>query len=282
MKRQIPDFDAAWARAAAILSRSHLEAGLEALLRCRTVRELAQTVFPDSSLELPGKLLVPWIQRAMAARCLADLRLVAEGVVAGGDPGSRLVARQLARLESVWTAPPGTVAPADPGFWLDLLVAADACHGEEAVAGLLRRELAARRSAWVLRLRCYFGLGAEQIQGRIGGHFDPASRLALDLPLGNPAAWAGWRFGFLLGPAGGHTEGVKPAWFDLVAYERRMAVWLRMAWWHQFHLHPGSAGAILAFCRLKEAELQLVSSVAEGLLLGLAATDMAQLMGKAS
>jgi hypothetical protein len=237
------DLDEAWAQAAAILSRSYLDAGLEVLLRCRNPRELARRVFPESAVDLPDKLLVAWFQAAMARRREAEV-----AQLTGFPPGE--AARQLEALAAE--------------------------RGEAGLARLRSREESAIQSGWVLRLRFCFGWDSGRTAARLAGRrLAAAARAALALPAGEPPAWKGWRHAGLLGAGG-------VPWPDPVDYERNLAAWQREAWWHHFHANPRSAGAVYAWCRLKEIELYLASSVAEGLLLGLSPEAMAGLLGRSA
>jgi hypothetical protein len=315
--------DRAWARAAAILSRSFLGTRVDGLLRCRSLGELAALCLPDWRADLPDRLLVAGIQAGFAARVLADVRRVA------GDGASRLQAVGMGSHEYRWLksalaarsrdaalpSPPdlggrgrlharrwpdlaamtrhgpwswlGDLAPdaqaaltglrLDRQYWAEILSALADLAPDDPLARLLRRELALRNAAWSLRLRFAFGMApagiGEWLIGR-GPEFRAAALEAAALPADNPAAWADWRFAAFLPPAGSGLSW-RP---DPLVFERRILAWVQRSFQALFHARPLDHAAIFAFCRLKDCELETVSSVAEGLLLGMDGERMGTLL----
>jgi vacuolar-type H+-ATPase subunit C/Vma6 len=144
---------------------------------------------------------------------------------------------------------------------------------------LLSEEIALRNAAWVLRLRTYYGMSPDEIRDRLviinpGDALSADAVSALSLALDNPADWASWKRAEFLNPQRpGEAWAVDPRYFQNAAseYLYRLA---RIS----FRLRPFSLDTVACFIKLKQFEEDLLTSVAEGLGLGMPAGDIFALL----
>ncbi|MDR1638004.1 MAG: V-type ATPase subunit [Treponema sp.] len=154
---------------------------------------------------------------------------------------------------------------------------------------ILSEEISLRNAVWVLRLRTYYGMNAEDaachlmdIKGRQGGRSAPSSAnslaadamAALDLPLDTRSAWSDWKRERFLNPERpGEPWRANPRYFQNAAgaYLYRLA-------FRSFRLKPFSLDVVFCFIRLKQFEEDLLTSVAEGLGLGMSSQDVFALL----
>jgi vacuolar-type H+-ATPase subunit C/Vma6 len=158
---------------------------------------------------------------------------------------------------------------------------------------ILSEEISLRNAVWVLRLRTYYGMNAEDTashlmdislqdrQGRAGSSAaSPGKSLAadaravLDLPLDNRSAWSSWKRERFLNPERpGESWRANPRYFQNAAsaYLYRLAL-------RSFRLKPFSLDVVFCFIRLKQFEEDLLTSVAEGLGLGMSSQDVFALL----
>ncbi|MDR2491547.1 MAG: V-type ATPase subunit [Spirochaetaceae bacterium] len=142
-----------------------------------------------------------------------------------------------------------------------------------AAAAIGRAELELQNAARVLRLRVYYGLGAEDVKAHLiniqpdgtSRPLDRQARAALDYPLDHRAPWQGWRFAAFLNP---ETPGV--VWrADPRAFENNAAFYIYKMAKKKFHAAPFSLDTAAAFMYLKRTEARLLAAAAEGLALGI-------------
>jgi vacuolar-type H+-ATPase subunit C/Vma6 len=167
---------------------------------------------------------------------------------------------------------------------------------------ILSEEISLRNAAWALRLRTYYGMSPEEIRERLvfikpekapppGGVSEAASfpggfpspegeALAADalsslsLALDNPSDWVQWkRAGFLNPSRPGDPWTVDPRFFQNAASE-----YLYRLARGSFRLRPFSLDTVTCFIKLKQFEEDLLTSVAEGLGLGMPAGDIFALL----
>ncbi|MDR2471648.1 MAG: V-type ATPase subunit [Treponema sp.] len=148
-------------------------------------------------------------------------------------------------------------------------------RGDRRAAELITaEEIALRNCAWVLRLRTYYGMGAEEaaahlitIDGAPALTEDAAA--ALEFPLDNREPWTGWkRIRFLNDESGGSWR-ASPRYFQNAAAEYLYRLSLR-----HFHRRPSSLDSVFCFIKLKQFEEDLLTSAAEGLGMGLGGTEV--------
>ncbi|GHV60631.1 hypothetical protein AGMMS49587_02590 [Spirochaetia bacterium] len=150
---------------------------------------------------------------------------------------------------------------------------------------ILSQEISLRNSIWVLRLRTYYGMDADEAgkhlmdimvkKGR-GPEISLAAdaRIALSLPLDTRSAWAGWKQERFLNPEKpGQSWQADPRHFQNAASEHLYRMVL-----HAFRQKPFSIDAAFCFVKLKQFEEDLLISVAEGLGLGMSSRDVLALL----
>jgi vacuolar-type H+-ATPase subunit C/Vma6 len=183
----------------------------------------------------------------------------------GGDAVSAQTALDKQYYHSLWTA-------------LKKLSWKDRVSSEK----ILSEEISLRNAVWVLRLRTYYGMNTEDtalhlmdIPVRRGeGSLAADAKAILDLPLDTRSAWTGWKRERFLNPErSGDTWRADPRYFQNAAsaYLYRLAL-------HSFRLKPFSLDAAFCFIRLKQFEEDLLTSVAEGLGLGMSSQDVFALL----
>ena len=174
---------------------------------------------------------------------------------------------------------------------------------------ILAEEISLRNCVWALRLRTYFKKTAEETASRLmnlktrygraaipgsihtrtkmthngagaGGEISLAAEAleSLELPLDSRGAWQGWRWERFLNP---HREGevwtAAPRFFQNAASE-----YLYRLSYQCFRRVPFSASASFCYIKLKQFEEDLLTSVVEGLGLGMPGNDVIELLGAAS
>jgi vacuolar-type H+-ATPase subunit C/Vma6 len=155
------------------------------------------------------------------------------------------------------------------------------------IGKILSEELSLRNAAWVLRLRTYYDMEADEakeclVHIKAGGHgtVDLAedAKAALTLPLDNAAAWKRWKWAEFLNPSQlGDSWTADPRYFQNAA-----AIYLYKQAHHYFHMRPFSLDVLSCFIKLKQFEADLLTSVAEGLSLGMNSREIMNVLGAAS
>jgi vacuolar-type H+-ATPase subunit C/Vma6 len=178
---------------------------------------------------------------------------------------------------------------------------------------ILSEEISLRNAAWALRLRTYYRMSPEEIQERLVSvrpSVSPAAKpsvkpsvkspakspvspvvkpgkgspegaaltadavASLSLALDNPADWTSWKRAAFLNPARpGENWAVDPRHFQNAASE-----YLYRLARTSFRLRPFSLDTVACFIKLKQFEEDLLTSVAEGLGLGMPAGDIFALL----
>ncbi|MDR1836929.1 MAG: V-type ATPase subunit [Treponema sp.] len=150
---------------------------------------------------------------------------------------------------------------------------------------LLAEEISLRNCVWALRLRTYYHKGAEEtgkylmdikLKGKGGRGFSLAADAfeSLDFPLDLRNSWDGWKWEKLLNLEQPHAHwAADPRHFQNAAsgYLYRLAL-------RSFHRLPLSTSAIFCFIKLKQFEEDLLTSLAEGLALGMDSTNIFRLL----
>jgi vacuolar-type H+-ATPase subunit C/Vma6 len=148
---------------------------------------------------------------------------------------------------------------------------------------MLREEISLRNAVWALRLRTYYNMSAEETREKLmdirvkkaGPRGKPYSLAedafkSLDLALDNYAGWADWkRKGFLNPERPGEPWKADPRYFQNASseYLYRLA---RLS----FRRRPFSLDTAFCFIKLKQFEEDVLTSVAEGLGLGMSSRDV--------
>jgi hypothetical protein len=167
---------------------------------------------------------------------------------------------------------------------------------------ILAEEISLRNCSWALRLRTYFKkspsetakylmdikmrVGLDEIPGGIREH-KSVPRLkeislaaeafaALELPLDSRQAWRAWRWEHFLNPEKGGEWFADPRYFQNAASEYLYQLAARC-----LHQTPMSISAGFCYIKLKQFEEDMLTSVAEGLGLGMGGSDVFELLGAA-
>jgi hypothetical protein len=164
---------------------------------------------------------------------------------------------------------------------------------------ILAEEISLRNCVWALRLRTYYKKTAAEagkhlmnirmrasgeIPGDIHEHrknirvkeisLSAEAEESLELPLDSRAAWRGWRWEKFLNPEKpGEPWNADPRWFQNAASEYLYQLSL-----HCFHRMPFAISTSFCYIKLKQFEEDLLTSVAEGLGLGMASRDVFELL----
>jgi vacuolar-type H+-ATPase subunit C/Vma6 len=151
---------------------------------------------------------------------------------------------------------------------------------------ILAEEVSLRNAAWALRMRTYYGMGADEVREDLV--FIPAPKgkanladdalASLDMALDTPADWEKWRWRkFLNRRVSGEAWAADPRHFQNAAaqYLYRLA---RLS----FRRNPFALDTAACFIKLKLFEEDLLVSVAEGLSLGMGARETLELLGAVS
>jgi vacuolar-type H+-ATPase subunit C/Vma6 len=156
---------------------------------------------------------------------------------------------------------------------------------------ILSEEIALRNAAWSLRLRTYYGMDPHKTEQflipiGIGRRYDPEApggknpprgktladdaRSSLSMALDHRPDWQKWKRAEFLNPEIGDVHWrVDPRYFQNAASEYLYRLARR-----SFYRTPFTIDSIACFIKLKQFEEDLLTSVAEGLGLGLSAEDI--------
>jgi len=173
----------------------------------------------------------------------------------------------------------------DARYYLGLAKSLDQLPGEDrAIAQrILSDEISLRNCVWALRLRTYFKKSAADTGEHLMNirmHSDSVRDLtaealgSLYLPLDSRAHWNGWKWEkFLNAEKSGEHWSVNPRHFQNAAsqYLYRLA-------WRCFHNAPAEMSTIFCFIKIKQFEEDLLTSIAEGLGMGMNSADVFQLL----
>lgn len=153
----------------------------------------------------------------------------------------------------------------------------------EAVAQLVKQEIAFNNIIWVLRLKVFYHLAGDDIIERLVFADRAVSRRdafagdaikLLEKDVGSWQDWKDWKYADALNP---HEEGVvwelDPSWVEL-SFRRRLNEQALRA----FHKYPFTTMVLVAWYKIKQHELDCIRAVAEGLRLNV---DSAQVMAAA-
>jgi vacuolar-type H+-ATPase subunit C/Vma6 len=142
---------------------------------------------------------------------------------------------------------------------------------------ILGEEISLRNCAWALRLRTYYDLEASGVReylldiplkSGVSAMADVAA--TLEFPLDSRSAWKGWsRESFLNGEKPGEPWKADPRFFQNRVSNHLYRLALRL-----FRRRPFSLDTAFCFIKLKQFEEDLLTSVAEGLGMGMSGEDI--------
>jgi vacuolar-type H+-ATPase subunit C/Vma6 len=152
---------------------------------------------------------------------------------------------------------------------------------------LLAEEVSLRNALWALRLRTYYDMPAEEVRGRLmdggGEQFRRRGRISpvtadavssLGFALDNRRDWEGWSREKFLNPAPENGAWkADPRHFQNAASDHLYRLARR-----SFHSNPFSLDAVFCFIKLKQFEEDILTSVAEGLGLGMSGSGVFSLL----
>jgi vacuolar-type H+-ATPase subunit C/Vma6 len=156
------------------------------------------------------------------------------------------------------------------------------------IEAILSEEISLRNVAWMLRLRTYYHMTADQIREKLIDVKFPSSHkgtegksrsmaadaeAAIELPLDTYAPWASWKRASFLNPGQIDTWTADPRYFQNMA-SRHLYQMAR----HYFHRRPFSIDTAACFIKLKQFEEDLLTSIAEGLGIGMTSRDVFALL----
>jgi vacuolar-type H+-ATPase subunit C/Vma6 len=139
-------------------------------------------------------------------------------------------------------------------------------------------EISLRNCAWALRLRSYFNKSDNEIKSylmdiRMQGYKSSLAEDAmasLDFSLDMRNNWEGWKWVKLL-----NQEEPAVHWkADPRYFQNAASRYMYMLAWRGFHRFPLSVTSIICFIKLKQFEEDLLTSIAEGLSLGMNSSDV--------
>jgi len=161
----------------------------------------------------------------------------------------------------------------------------------EDAARLIADEISLRNCVWALRLRAYYQKSEAEtvkylmdfklsVANKVYGISQKRASLAaeakfsLKLPIDVRLPWAGWRWERFLNP-----EEPSVHWTcDPRHFQNAASQYINHLAFHNFHSAPVSVSAIYCFIKLKQFEEDLLTSVAEGLSLGMDSSNIFKLL----
>ncbi|MDR2021405.1 MAG: V-type ATPase subunit [Treponema sp.] len=150
------------------------------------------------------------------------------------------------------------------------------------IENIIAEEISLKNIVWAMRLRTYYRMSAEEIRGRLvstpqGGDrrsLAEDAAASLSMALDNYADWEKWkRAGFLNPPRPGEAWTADPRYFQNAASE-----YLYRLARSCFRRRPLSMDTSSCFIKLKQFEEDILTSVAEGLGMGIPARDVFALL----
>lgn len=154
-------------------------------------------------------------------------------------------------------------------------------HDREGIGNILEEEISLRNVVWALRLRTYYRMEAEDVKRHLviiekgkGKSLAKDALDSLDFPLDTWEAWGKWRRAeFLNRGSPGEPWAADPRYFQNAASARLY----RMARLY-FRKRPASIDTPACFIKLKQYEEDLLTSMAEGLSLGIPSREVFSLL----
>jgi vacuolar-type H+-ATPase subunit C/Vma6 len=144
------------------------------------------------------------------------------------------------------------------------------------VRPLLETEILLQNLLWALRLRFYFKMSFDEVEKLLFPLGFAAVRnqvrLLFELPLDAPKEWNRLRCGDIFTA---ERDGV----IDPEAIEGRAIHYLYKKNRRYFYMFPFTLASVYAFFRIKTYEARLITSISEGIRMGMSAGELAELIG---
>jgi vacuolar-type H+-ATPase subunit C/Vma6 len=178
-------------------------------------------------------------------------------------------------------------AKLDMRYYLGLIESLPELSAEDrAIAQqILADEICLRNCVWAFRLRSYYRKTASETakqllnidlsaNARTSLSLAAEALLSLDFPLDTRSSWRGWKWEKLLNPedTAAHWS-VNPRYFQNAASQYIYHLTMR-----SFHKIPMTTSALFCFIKLKQFEEDVLTSVAEGLALGMDSAEVFRLL----
>jgi vacuolar-type H+-ATPase subunit C/Vma6 len=148
---------------------------------------------------------------------------------------------------------------------------------------ILSEEISLRNALWSLRLRTYYGMSEDEIREdlifietkkRAKESLAVAAVASLSLALDNRAEWADWKWARFLNP----EQPTEPWRVDPRYFQNRASEYLYRLARRSFRRRPFSLDSAFCFIKLKQFEEDLLTSVSEGLGMGMSSGDVFALL----
>jgi vacuolar-type H+-ATPase subunit C/Vma6 len=323
----------AYAKASWLVGKSWPGRRVSALTSLRTLTELDRLIFPDNYRELPGRELLPSLEKRIIARAARQILSVVNSYsnppkllirmlkgyeygdlkeclahIAGGrndlpaisdigrfksirfdafpDVGAMIKRTEFESLLSgyVNTIKPGMDlteidAKLDFRFYQSLIESLSQLDSEdrETAVRIIADEISLRSCFWALRLRTYYNKSGAEIKKylydfklpgflkQIKSSLSHEAKLSLDFSLDSRENWRGWKWEKFL-----NQDEASVHWAaDPRYFQNAASRYIYHLSYHGFHSSPMSVSAIFCFIKLKQFDEDLLTSVAEGLALGI-------------
>ena len=144
----------------------------------------------------------------------------------------------------------------------------------EIIQRMLADEISLRNCTWALRLRTYYQKMASEalkhlmdlkLRGKNDASLAAEAVQSLDFPLDTRSSWNGWKWEKFL-----NSEQASAHWSaDPRHFQNAASGYLYKLAMRSFHRTPLSVSSVFCFIKIKQFEEDLLTSVAEGLALGL-------------
>ena len=157
-------------------------------------------------------------------------------------------------------------------------------EAREALLELYSQEFIIKNIVWVLRLRLFYKMKAEEIVQNLiyvtnkPGHSDPVAAPALkilDWPLDEYESWSEWKYASLVNP---HEEGqvwqIDPVWI-----ERRNRVEINRKARKLFHQFPSDPCSLIGWYKMKNFELSCIRTAVESIRLNVNPEEAMEAVG---
>lgn len=154
----------------------------------------------------------------------------------------------------------------------------------KSVENFIAEDIVMRNLIWAIRLKVYYNMKPEEIIPRLVSEGDEATkndRLSgpafkiLEKDVDSWADWSDWKYADLLNP---HTEGdvwqIDPRWVQQAVNIRLNKMALQ-----QFHQNPFTAHVLVTWFKIKEHELNLIRTAAEGLRMNVSESQLKEFAG---
>ena len=147
----------------------------------------------------------------------------------------------------------------------------------------IRKQIELQNCEWALRLRVYYNMTRDEILPRLVCNKVKADKYdilagqairALDLPLDDFNAWSSWKYASLLNLSNGADWKLDPRWF-----EQAVNLKINKTAHTKFHEQPFSALVLISWFKIKQNELNMIRTAAEGLRLNVSDSSLKEFVG---